>query len=556
LRPDQFIEVAGFEMAGGQDARVYRKFGHISIASIERIRFNRDFLESVREAARQDGDYEALRRKALTKDDRVNPNPDELANPNPDDRANPYTIEDGVLYYKHRLVVPQSMRETVLKAEHDSKVAGHWGAGKTVEIVSRNFYWPGMEAQVRQYVHECDSCQRNKPSRHRRNGLLHPLELPSLPWSSISMDFITDLPESEGCQTIWVVVDRFTRMAHFVGLKEKTAAAVARQFVNHIWKPHGLPDDIVSDRDTAFTSKFWKEVMNFLGIKQRMSTAFHPQTDGQTERVNQVLEAYLREYCSYEQDDWMELLPLAEYAYNNSFSTATGLSPFYANYGYHARTNSPTAEAPRNPGSELYTHWLQAVHQQAVERLQKTRERIAKYWDSDKREGPHFQKGDYVMLDGRHIKTKRACKKLDAKLYGPFRILSVGKRLVKLELPPHWRIHPTFHISLIEPYRGDPHRATTNPIDIKADDEGWTPEAIVAAGPEDDNPAHHKFLVKWQGFSNEENTWEEFDHMFDIALDLVRAYYRERPHITPDERLPRERPSRAGLRRSTRRQDG
>jgi hypothetical protein len=114
----------------------------------------------VREAARQDGDYEALRRKVQTNDD-ANPNPDDRVNLNPDDRvnSNPYTIEDGILYYKHRLVVPQSMRETVLKAEHDLKVAGHWGARKTVEIVSRNFYWPGMEAQIRQHVHECDSCQ-------------------------------------------------------------------------------------------------------------------------------------------------------------------------------------------------------------------------------------------------------------------------------------------------------------------------------------------------------------------------------------------------------------
>jgi hypothetical protein len=174
LRPDQFveaanqfIEVAGFEKAGGQDMRVYREFWHISIAGIEKVRFNRDFLESVREAARQDSDYEALRRKAQTNDDRANddranPNPDDRANPNPGLRVNPYTIEDGLLYYKHQLVIPQAMRETVFKAEHDSKIAGHWGAVKTVEIVSRNFYWAGMEGQVRQYVHECDSCQRNK----------------------------------------------------------------------------------------------------------------------------------------------------------------------------------------------------------------------------------------------------------------------------------------------------------------------------------------------------------------------------------------------------------
>jgi hypothetical protein len=185
-----------------------------------------------------------------------------------------YTLDDDVLYCKHRLVVRTAHCRTVLEAEHDSKVAGHWGAGKTVEIISRNFHWPNMDEQIRQYVHECDSGQRNKPSRHRRNGLLHPPELPNVPWTSLLMDFIINLPESEGCRTIWVVVDRFTKMAHFIALKEKTATAVARQLVNHLWKLHGLSDDIVSDRDTAFTSKFWKEVMNFLGVKQRMSTAF------------------------------------------------------------------------------------------------------------------------------------------------------------------------------------------------------------------------------------------------------------------------------------------
>jgi hypothetical protein len=145
-----------------------------------------------------------------------------------------YTLDDDVLDYKHRLVVPVTLRHTVLEAEHDSKVAGHWGTGKTVEIVSGNLHWQNMDEQIRQYVHECDSCQRNKLSRHRRNGLLHPLELPSAPWTSISMNFITDLPESEGCRTIWVVVDRFTKMAHFIPLTEKTATYVAKQFVTHI----------------------------------------------------------------------------------------------------------------------------------------------------------------------------------------------------------------------------------------------------------------------------------------------------------------------------------
>ena len=149
-----------------------------------------------------------------------------------------------------------------------------------VEIISHNFVWPKMEEGIRKYVSECDACQRNKASRHQRNGLLHPLELPASPWTSISIDFITGLPESEECTNIWVVVDRFTKMAHFVPLKEKTAPAVARAFVQHIWRQHGLPGDIISDRDVAFTSQFWRDIMKYLGINQRMSIAFHPrQTD-------------------------------------------------------------------------------------------------------------------------------------------------------------------------------------------------------------------------------------------------------------------------------------
>jgi transposase InsO family protein len=321
LKPEQYIEIAGYAPAGGSDDKIYREYGKIILASLNKVRFSSEFLEKIRQAATNDEEYATMKTKCAAQ--------------NTESIAPPYTLDDDVLFYKHQLVVPAALRKTVLEAEHDSKVVRHWGAGKTVEIISRNFHWPNMDEQIRQYVHENESCQRNKPSQHRRNGLLHPLELPNAPWTSISMDFITDLPELEGCRTIWVVVDCFTKMAHFIPLKEKTATYVAKQFVTHIWRAHGLPDDIVSDRDTAFTSKFWTEIMRCLGVKQRMSTAFHPQTDGQTERVNQVLEAYLGEYCNYEQNDWAELLPLAEFTYNNSFSSATGLSPFYANYGYH-----------------------------------------------------------------------------------------------------------------------------------------------------------------------------------------------------------------------------
>ena len=136
-----------------------------------------------------------------------------------------------------------------------------------------------------------------------------------------------------------VVVDRFTKMAHFIGLEEKaTAKDVAETFLREVWKLHGLPTEIISDMDAKFSGEFWESLCKMLGIKRRMSTAYHPQTDGQTERTNQVLEGYLRSFVNYDQDDWYQLLPLAEYAYNNSITNAHKMTPFFANYGFHPQT--------------------------------------------------------------------------------------------------------------------------------------------------------------------------------------------------------------------------
>jgi hypothetical protein len=250
LDPEMPIELAGYEQAGGSEDNIYRNFSNIVLASLERVRFAWNFSTKV---ATDDEGYATMKAKCTPQDT-------ESLSPH-------YTLDNDVLYYKYRLVVPTPRRKMVLEAEHDSKLVGYWGAGKTVEIVGRNFHWPNMDEQSQQYVHQCDFCQRNKLSRH-------PLKLPSAPGTSISMDIITEVPESEGCRTIWVVVDGFSKMAYLVALKGKTATGVAKQFINHIWKLHGLPDDIMLDRDTAFTSKSLKEVMNFLGVKERMSTAF------------------------------------------------------------------------------------------------------------------------------------------------------------------------------------------------------------------------------------------------------------------------------------------
>ena len=156
-------------------------------------------------------------------------------------------------------------------------------------------------------------------------------------------------------------------MAHFIPLEKnkKTAEDLTRIFAREIWRLHGLPRDIVSDRDSRFTSNTWKDFLSVTGIRPRMSTAFHPQTDGQTERVNQVIEAYLRPFLNQDQDDWVDLLPMAEHAYNNSITSATGMTPFYANYGRHPESQNPQRTEVMNPASHAYTHWIAgALHRE------------------------------------------------------------------------------------------------------------------------------------------------------------------------------------------------
>ena len=180
-----------------------------------------------------------------------------------------------------------------------------------------------MDSWIRDYVGSCEDCQKDNVIRHTWYGLLQPLEVPYAPWDSISMDFIADLPLSDRHDSIWVIVDRFTKMAHFVPLKSdaKKASDQARIFLREVWRLHGLPSTIVSYRDARFTSKFWETMTGILKIKRDMSTAFYPQTDGQTERVNQSIEPYLRTFCNYKQNNWSEMLLMGEYAYNNSVTT-------------------------------------------------------------------------------------------------------------------------------------------------------------------------------------------------------------------------------------------
>ena len=178
------------------------------------------------------------------------------------------------------------------------------------------------------------------------------------------MDFITDLPLSDGCDQLWVIVDRFTKMAHFLPLPKegKTAKDLAIIFAKQISRHHGLPRDIITDQDIRFTFESWKEFLSLLGIRSQISTAFHTQMDGQTERLNQTIEVYLRSYINHEQNNCVSLLAMVEFVYHNSVTAATGLSPFYDNYGFNPTATNPSAENSLNPASKVYAHWIHTVY--------------------------------------------------------------------------------------------------------------------------------------------------------------------------------------------------
>ena len=250
-------------------------------------------------------------------------------------KLNNFTISNSFLLFKEKIYVPTKSRSSVLNICHDSPSAGHFGIRKTISLISRDFWWPSLHSDVKEYIRSCDTCARSKESRHKPYGFLNPLDIPNKPWYSISLDFITDLPISNGFSCILVVIDRFTKMGHFIPFpKVPSATDTASAFMINIFRLHGLPTEILSDRGTQFTSKFWTAICKSLNITMKLASPFHHQTNGLTERVNSVVEQYLRCFSNFKGTDWKKFLKLAEFSYNNAIQESAKQSPFFLNYGF------------------------------------------------------------------------------------------------------------------------------------------------------------------------------------------------------------------------------
>jgi len=246
-------------------------------------------------------------------------------------RNEEWQIEEGLVLKEGRVYVPkdEKLRVEIIRLHHDTPIAGHGGQWKMVELITRNYWWPGVMKEVKQYVEGCDQCQKIKNRTEIPAGKLRPNQVPERPWQHISVDFITKLPVSKGHDSILVVCDRFSKMSHFVATTEKTMAeGLARLFRDNVWKLHRLPESVILDRGPQFAVGLMRELNKMLGIETKLSIAYHLKTDGQTERMNQKLEQYLRIYVNHRQNNWSEWLVTAEFTFNNKVHTATKMSLF------------------------------------------------------------------------------------------------------------------------------------------------------------------------------------------------------------------------------------
>ena len=311
---------------------------------------------------------------------------------------------------------------------------------------------------------------------------------------------------------------------------------MARAFIDRILSEHGLPSAIVLDRGSKFISKFWKHLTTQLGISLRLSTAYHPETDGQTERTNQSMELYLRIYCDYHQTNWARLLGPAAFAYNNTIHSATKTSPFFANFGYHPRwvQELPRASGKIQEGSEIMVKELSEVHKLCTQHIQEVNKEYSKYANQHRMEPPEFQVGDWVLLKMSNIKTKRPSRKLDWKQSGPYEVVERINLLgYRLKLPPTANIHDVFHINRLERWT-DPNfpdvPLATPPLEVEATDEYEVREVLDTVEKGRGRKRQRMYLVAWKGFEGtlEETTWEPEEHLREHAQEELEKFWEQR----------------------------
>ena len=485
-----------------------------------------------------------------------------------------YQLQNNLIVTRetpYRIFIPddQPLRLALFQEIHDSPLAGHPGFHKLIAYIRRHFVGPKLRPDALDFIRSCPQCQKSKPRHDKHYGEIMPLQPPEEPWQDISLDLITKLPKSNNYTAILVIVDRFSKMAHFIPTHhDSNAPALAQQVFDNIIRLHGFPRSIVSDRDTRFLSNFWTELFDLTQTTLRFSTANHPQSDGQTERTNRTLEQYLRIYVENKPHDWANYLTLAEIAYNNATHSAIGTSPFYLVYQRHINLPFDLATSDllsRNSAVESLMNQRKDVIDKAREQLATAYERMIRQNTGKALPSP-FQTDDLVLVHRaafRRSYTTPDLNKFDARWYGPFKIIKViNSNAYKLDLPQQFNAHNVINVTFLTPYRLSdrfprlhPDQIHLPPVEAEDDDTDDEPEYEIEAILDfrlakrrrrytskqqrmkqldiSTDPNDYEFEVKWKGYERHEATWEPYEHLtnakavfeaFRQAWDLPDAW--------------------------------
>jgi hypothetical protein len=454
-----------------------------------------------------------------------------------------------VVWFGKRLVVPvdPEIKKIILDEAHKSKFSIHPGSTKMYQDLKQNFWWSNMKVYIAKYVAECDTCHRMKASHLKSAGVLQPLSIPMWKWDDISMDFIVGLPlTARKKDSIWVIVDRLTKTAHFISVHTTySVQQYAELYMDHIVCLHGIPKTIISDRGTQFVAHFWEQLHECLGTKLIRSSSYHPQTDGQTERINQILEDMLRESILHFDKSWDKCLSLAKFSYNNSYQVSLKMAPFDALYGRRCRTPLNWSEAGERTlfGPDLVKDAVVRV-QVIRENLKMAQMRQKSY--HDKGTAPrHFEVGDYVYLKmspTKGVQRFGVKGKLALRYIGPYEVIEVcGLVAYHIQLLEWFSaVHNVFHVTQLK--KGMP--VPENEIITEAN--AWIePDFSLVEHPlkvldqkerKTQRQTVRMYKIQWSHHTEEEATWETEDYLNTKYPGFLQS--RNREFSSPSFRYP------------------